>query len=105
MQPSFDITLVETEHSLRLVLTGELDIATAPVLDAALDQAEAGSAAQILLDLAAVPFIDSSGLRTLIRAADRAAANGGRLAIAGAGPQARRLFELSGAGGRLPILD
>jgi anti-sigma B factor antagonist len=105
MQPSFDIALVETEASLRLVLTGELDIATAPLVDAALDQAEAGSTPQILLDLAAVPFIDSSGLRTLIRAADRAAANGGRIAIAGAGPQARRLFELSGAGTRLPILD
>ncbi len=105
MQPSFDIVHVETEDSLRLVLTGELDIATAPLLDAALEQAEARSPALVLLDLAGVPFIDSSGLRSLIRAADRAAVDGGRLAITGAGPQVRRLFELSGARARLPILD
>ena len=104
MQPSFDIALVRTDDSVRLVLTGELDIATAPLLDTALEQAEVGGPAKILLDLAAVRFIDSSGLRTLIRAADRAAADGGRIAITGAGPQARRLFELSGAGPRLPIL-
>jgi anti-sigma B factor antagonist len=105
MQPPFDIAVVEADEAIRLVLSGELDIATAPLLDAALVAAEAGSAPRILLDIAGVPFIDSSGLRTLIAAADRAADDGGRLAITNVGPQARRLFELSGAARRLPIVD
>jgi anti-anti-sigma factor len=103
MQPPFDIAVVETEDAVRLVLSGELDIATAPLLDAALAEAEAGSAARILVDIGGVPFIDSSGLRALIGAADRTAAD--RLAVTGAGPQARRLFELSGAARRLALVD
>ena len=105
MQPPFAIVVVEAGDTVRLVLSGELDIATAPLLDAAIRAAEAGAAASILLDIAGVPFIDSSGLRALISAADRAAADGGRIAITNAGPQAVRLFELSGAARRLPIVD
>jgi anti-anti-sigma factor len=105
MQPPFEIAVVEAADTVRLVLSGELDIATAPLLDSAIQTAEAGSAARILLDIADVPFIDSSGLRALIRAADRSASDGGRIAITNAGPQAMRLFMLSGATRRLPIVD
>ncbi len=104
MQPSFDIATIAAAGHIRLVLAGELDIATAPRLEAALDEARGQGPAEILIDLADVPFIDSSGLRSLIAAVERADANGGRLSIAGAGPQALRLFELSGAETRLPLV-
>jgi anti-sigma B factor antagonist len=104
-QPSFDIDTVETGNTLRIVVAGELDIATAPLLEAALEAAEARDVERILVDLEAVPFIDSSGLKALLRAVDRSAADSCRLSIARSGPQARQLFELSGALSRLPLAD
>ena len=50
---------------------GELDLSTAPTLEHALD-ALAGAASEGLLDMTAVSFMDSSGLRLLIIAAERA---------------------------------
>ncbi|MGI8801090.1 MAG: STAS domain-containing protein [Solirubrobacteraceae bacterium] len=105
MPPSFDIETVQTNGTLRLVLVGELDIATAPLLEAAVEQAEETDGLAILLDLTRVPFIDSSGLRALLRASSRSSNDGGRLRISNPSPQARRLFELSGAAERLPLVD
>jgi anti-anti-sigma factor len=100
MPPSFDIAIVQSDGTLRLKLAGELDIATAPLLQAALDEAGTADAERILVDIAGVPFIDSSGLKVLLRASAC-----GRLVIARAGPQARRLFALSGTAERLALLD
>jgi len=45
-----------------LAVEGELDMATAPILDTAVREA-APSTGQILLDFAGVSFMDSTGLR------------------------------------------
>ncbi len=105
MQPPLDIATVYADGTLRLVLTGELDIATAPLLDAALSAAEATGATRILVDMAGVPFIDSSGLSSILRAVERSTADGNRLSIVSPAPQAKRLFDLSGARTRLPLID
>ena len=55
-----------------VVPTGELDLATAPALEAALDRAFASTAPRVVLDLRELEFIDSSGLRTLLTARKRA---------------------------------
>jgi anti-sigma B factor antagonist len=98
--PILDVPLsidtVERDGSLVLLVRGELDIATAPRLDEALAQARATSAASIVVDLQAVSFIDSSGLRILVKHA-RTDDEGGRVRLTNGSPQARRLFELSGA--------
>jgi len=51
-----------------LLLSGELDASSAPQVDEAVDQLIAGGAGELLIDLGEVTFIDSSGLRSLIRA-------------------------------------
>ena len=60
-------------------LEGELDIASAAVLDATLDDVERGGATTLTLDLARVRFMDSTGLRSLLRRARRAETAGRRL--------------------------
>ena len=83
-------------------VVGELDIATAPALAEALDSALGSDAAIVLLDLDGVTFIDSAGVRVVLRAVAEAEA-GGRLRVRrGHGEQVRRLFELVGAIDRLP---
>ena len=51
-----------------LVLVGELDPASAPVLDAEINAVLGGGATELIIDMAGLSFIDSSGLRSLIRA-------------------------------------
>jgi anti-anti-sigma factor len=66
--------------AVRLVLTGELDLAVAAMFGDRLRMLrEAGHA--VRLDLAELEFIDSCGLRELIFALDEARSNGWRLDI------------------------
>jgi anti-sigma B factor antagonist len=64
-----------------IAVTGELDIATAPRLCARLDATRAGRRPRLLVDLTAVDFCDSTGLRALLGAASEVRAHGGRFAI------------------------
>ena len=80
---------------LRLSLYGELDIATAPVLEARV--AMMGPHARVVLDMSGLGFMDSWGLRTLITLRRRLADTGGSLALV-RGPRAvHRVFELTGS--------
>ena len=54
-----------------LVLNGELDPATASTFDAAVDKVLAEGATELVVDMAGLSFIDSSGLRSLISAHKR----------------------------------
>jgi anti-sigma B factor antagonist len=93
---SFPITREHTATGQRLAPSGELDIATVPLLEAAFD--EAGDA-PVLLDLAGITFIDSTGLQLLLRLSERA---GGRLQITSS-PALERLLEITGVRDRLPL--
>jgi anti-sigma B factor antagonist len=78
-------------------LYGELDLASAPMLEQGLLDAEAAGAARLVLDLSGLEFIDSTGLHVLVRAHERARETGQQLSLV-RGPRAvQRLFELTGA--------
>jgi anti-sigma B factor antagonist len=65
-----------------IVVTGEIDMATAPMVERALSEAiEAGDGA-VVLDLCEVSFFDSSGLRAAIVAHRELAEQGRRLSLA-----------------------
>jgi anti-anti-sigma factor len=79
-----------------LGLHGEIDIASAPELENALAGPLAvPGEARIVIDLAAVEFIDSTGLATLIEAQARADGNGCSLILRHVPPQAKRLLEIT----------
>ena len=90
------IETVERDGSLALVVQGELDLATSPLLDEALARARATDAASIVVDLQAVSFMDSTSLHVLIRHA-RTEGGRARVLLTKGSPQTRRVFELSGA--------
>lgn len=90
-------TRVEGRDGLAIMaLSGDLDMATAPILRENLARVEDGGAVTIMLDLSEVTFIDSSGLKEFLEARSRARDNGHRLLMSGASPAAQRLFELTG---------
>ena len=89
----------------RLALWGELDIVTAPALEAAVERLLAGRVESLILDLRGVTFIDSSGLRTVLSAWDSCREAGCELLlIPGDGP-CRRLFGITGVLEELPLWE
>jgi anti-anti-sigma factor len=76
--------------------TGRLDLLTATVVRQSLAQAIAAGNHRLIVDLAEVPFIDSSGLGALISGLKAARLAGGDLRIARLTDQARQLFVLTG---------
>jgi anti-sigma B factor antagonist len=97
---SWDIPLrinaVGRDGSLVLVLEGDLDITSSPLLDEALERARATDAVKIVVDLVAVNFIDSTGLHVLIKHAG-AQESRARIRVTKGSPQVQRLFELTEA--------
>lgn len=69
-EPDFSIEQVEINRCRRLVVSGELDLATSPQLERELTQLCLDGAREIEIDLRRVIFIDSTGLRTLLNAKD-----------------------------------
>ena len=62
----------ESDEGASVVVRGEVDMATAPQLDAALETV----GGNVVVDLAGVTFLDSSGIGVLVRAAQRSQATG-----------------------------
>ena len=80
--------------SLRLSLTGELDLASAPKLEDRLALLRATKSA-VRLDLSKLEFIDSTGIYLLIKTVGEARIKGWRFQIEpDVGPQVMRLFRL-----------
>ena len=64
-----------------LRVVGELDIATAPELQEAVDAALTAQPATLVVDLSPATFLDSSGARTIAGAAKRGRAGGTAVAL------------------------
>ena len=82
-----------------IALAGELDLATAPILADRLEELPG----DVVLDCAALDFIDSSGLSLIADAHRRRARSGHRLTIRGLTPSAFQTFELTGLDRELDI--
>jgi anti-anti-sigma factor len=81
-------------------IRGEIDIATAPEIQALLDRATRGDRPHVLVDLTAVDFMDCSGLRLLVRAERRAGERSGDLRVRYHQPALHKLFRVSGLADR-----
>jgi anti-sigma B factor antagonist len=96
----------EREDDLHVIaLFGELDLATANGVEQELLRVEATDAEAIVLDLAGLTFMDSTGARLVLQANARSRADSCRLTLL-RGPRAvQRVFELSGLVDLLPFAD
>lgn len=77
-----------------VVAAGDVDLAGGPLLEAAILQREDHQA--IVIDLSAVEFIDSSGLRSLLGASRRAHERNTEVVLRDPSPEVRRLLEITG---------
>jgi anti-sigma B factor antagonist len=96
LPPPFAVTVTPDRTSVRVVPSGELDVATCDLLAARLDELWTAGWTDVVLDLRALTFIDSSGLHLLIDHHRRACAAGARFSIIDGSPPVRRVLRLCG---------
>lgn len=78
-----------------IIVHGDIDMAGSPVLEGAIIQQESAGH-RVVIDLADVFFIDSSGLRCLLAASRRGQTNGATVILRSVGHEVRRLLEITG---------
>ena len=89
------VSTADDGHVVRLMLSGELDIASAIALERELRSAEARRPPVLVLDLERLNFMGVSGLRAILDASRRARRDRRHFIVANPVPQIMRLFELT----------
>ncbi len=99
---------MSTESSaagVRVALRGELDLSTVGKVQEELRRVEADEPALVVLDLSSLTFLDSTGLRAVLTADERARENGRRLVIVRGPDAVQRVFAITRLEERLEIVD
>jgi anti-anti-sigma factor len=100
--PPFSVRTYPEGSSVRVRVSGELDLATVACLHDALER-EQSAGRGVILDLSDVSFMDSSGLRLILRAQGDPRRDGWQMVVdRRLGPEVTRLLELTGA---MELLD
>jgi anti-sigma B factor antagonist len=93
----------EHEGSHTLLLEGELDIASAPMLQATIEEVCARRPRELILDMTGVEFVDSSGLNAILRGKALCEQHGCDFCLSPAQRPVARVFELTRLIDRLPM--
>jgi len=101
----FDLQITERSYGLDAALTGEIDLSTVEEIESRLHETKNGDDARtISLDLRGVSFLDSSGLRLVLRLHQEMKDTGRRLVVIQGPRRVARVFELSGVEDKLEIV-
>jgi anti-sigma B factor antagonist len=92
----FGVRVLHHQSHTVLRVEGEIDLATAPLLRSYLDDVIADADGPILLDLADVTYIDSTGLSAILAAYATVDGQDRDLRVVKASVQVRQLFDLCG---------
>jgi anti-sigma B factor antagonist len=102
---SFRVESERISGTHRVAPKGELDITSAPLLEQELLRVEGTDASIVLLDLGGLTFMDVMGLRVVLGAAARAAADSNRLRVIRPLGPAGRVLQFLGSEQALPLVD
>lgn len=91
-----ELTRNDEDATVVIAVTGDLDIATADQLFREAHEAlRAAATSTLVLDLAGVAFLDSSGIGTLVELRNVATDTGGELVLRDPSPRTRRLLQIT----------
>jgi anti-anti-sigma factor len=102
---SFTVDDVPGHAAAGIAVRGEVDLAAAAELELALDDAIRESRGDFVLDLSELGFLDSTGLRQILRARAWLARQDRALAVICPPGPVRRLFEQAGIADLLFLYD
>lgn len=103
--PAFEMQTSVDPGMAVVSLSGELDLSSAPAVEAEVGRLLGAGAAVLVLDLRKLAFMDSTGLRAVLRADARARDGGRRLAVVDGTEPVRRVFEMTGMHERLTFVS
>jgi len=89
----------------QIELRGELDLSTADKVERELDRVEAQGPELLVLDLSGLTFLDSTGLRLIVGADQRARAGDRRLVVVKGPAAVHRVFSITKLDERLDMVD
>jgi anti-sigma B factor antagonist len=93
------VTTIREGASLVLVLTGELDLASVPMLERRLDASADAGVVRVVVDLRGLEFLDSSGLQLLLRAQAQLRGRRHELLLRPGARAVQQVFELTSTAG------
>ena len=103
---NLDIETVDTSEIKIVAPQGRLDVLSAPVLREHLDHLVAEGATKFVIDLSAVPFLDSAGMSILVSLLKRARQGGGNVKLVAPHAMApRQLLDLTRFDRVFPMAD
>jgi anti-sigma B factor antagonist len=105
VQSNFSVEMRNGDQAVLIGVSGELDLASSPELEAELERATSSDLELVVIDLRKLEFMDSTGLSVLVRAHQKATQNGKRFAIVKGPQQVQRLLSLTGVAERLTVVD
>jgi anti-sigma B factor antagonist len=107
MSSEWDIVFERAERGGRpaLAVSGEIDLAVAARFAQELESLVGDTAGAGLVDLSGVTFIDSSGVRELLKAKHAATTAGGELSLLNPSASCRHVLEISGVWSEFTVLE
>ena len=102
---SFEVATEQRSGEVVLRLTGDLDLDAFESVEEVLSSAQSNGNHTVRIDLRGLQFIDSSGIRLLLEAHQRAQINAQQLCIIRGSERIQRVFALTDLEARLPFCD
>jgi anti-sigma B factor antagonist len=100
-----EVTTQDSGGHVTVSLKGELDLSSVGKVEEELERVEAEEPALLVLDLSRLSFLDSTGLRAVVTADERARAKGRRLVIVRGPDAVQRVFAITRLEERLEMVD
>lgn len=105
MQNQFRVDVRRDGPAAVVSVSGELDLASGPELEAELDRLAGPETQLVVVDLRQLDFMDSTGLSIIVRAHQRMAGEGCEMGLVKGSQQVQRLLDLTGVAERLRLVD
>jgi anti-sigma B factor antagonist len=105
VQSDFRVEMLNQGRTVIIAVSGELDLASGPELEAELNQVSGPETQMLVVDLRGLEFMDSTGLSILVRAHQRLSEEGCEMGLVKGSSQVQRLLDLTGVSDRLTLVD
>jgi anti-sigma B factor antagonist len=100
-----DVRTEDRDGLVHMALMGELDLSSVAKVQEELRRIEANAPATLVVDLSKLTFLDSTGLRCIVTADERAREQGRRIVIVRGPDAVQRVFAITRLEERLEIVD
>jgi anti-anti-sigma factor len=100
-----DVRTEDRDGLVHVSLVGELDLSTVAKVQEELRRVEASAPGTLVVDLSKLTFLDSTGLRCIVTADERARDEGRRMVIVRGPDAVQRVFSITKLDDRLDMVD